>query len=140
MSIRDTQAVFIHSLCDQLDEIKQLAGESADDLKEAGEAMTRVFMEQAAPQTMPAAIEEHVEGEIGGVSVHGYIDVRTTDGRIIDIKTRSANLGVTPAHRLQVATYAILHPEASGRATIATLTKTKTVSLCQDTSTFCLRA
>ncbi len=134
MGVRDTQAVFIRSLCDQRDEGVKLPNDTWDDIKEAGEIMTQVYMEQAAPQVQPAAVEEHVEGEIGGVPVHGYIDIRTTDGRIIDLKTSKRKpAGVTPAHRLQVATYVILHPEASGLATLSTLTKTKTVALHQAT-------
>jgi CRISPR/Cas system-associated exonuclease Cas4 (RecB family) len=134
MSIRDTQAVFIHSLCDEIDlGIRFQTGESADDLKEAGEVMTKVYMEHSAPFVSPAAVEEHVEGEIGGVPVHVYIDIRTTDGRVIDIKTaKKKPTGISAAHRLQVSTYVMLHPEASGEATISTLTKTRMVALQQD--------
>jgi CRISPR/Cas system-associated exonuclease Cas4 (RecB family) len=129
------RALFIHALCDELDAgLKLQANESADDLKQAGEMMVRVYMEQAAPRVEPAAVEEHVEGLIGGVPVHGYIDVRDVDGRIIDIKTaKKRPSGMMPAYRLQVSTYVMLHPEASGRAQLSTLTKTKTVSLHEDT-------
>lgn len=133
LSVRDTQAIFIDALIEQLDEIKLLQGESADDLKEAGEAMVAVYMDQAAPQVEPAAIEEHVEGEIGGVPVHGYIDIRTIQGRVIDIKTaKKKPAGMSVAHKLQVTTYVMLDPDASGEATISTLTKTRTVALQQD--------
>jgi hypothetical protein len=40
-----------------------------------------------------------------------------------------------PAHRLQVTSYAMLSPEASGQATLSTLTKTRTVALHQDSIT-----
>jgi CRISPR/Cas system-associated exonuclease Cas4 (RecB family) len=133
----DVRGLFVGALCDELDSgLKLLAGESADELKESGEVMVRVYMDQAAPQVQPAAVEEHVEGEIGGVPVHGYIDVRTIEGRVIDIKTAKRKpTGITPAHRLQAGTYVLLHPEASGEATISTLTKTKTVALQQDSMT-----
>jgi hypothetical protein len=82
------RAMFIHALVEQLDTIALAKGE-APDLKENGEAMVRGYMDQAAPAVEPAAVEEHVEGLIGEVPVHGYIEVRAVDGRIIDIKTTS---------------------------------------------------
>jgi putative RecB family exonuclease len=128
------RALFVMALIAQLDTILLTKDDSADDLKECGETMVRVYMDRAAPAVEPAAVEEHVEGVIGGVPVHGYIDVRDVHGRIIDIKTagRKPN-GMSVAHRLQVATYAMLHPEASGSATLSTLTKTKTVALHEET-------
>ena len=35
----------------------------------------RTYVDQAAPAVEPAAIELHVTGEIGRVSVQGYVDV-----------------------------------------------------------------
>lgn len=127
------RALFIGAFTEQLDEIKLQPDESADDLKEAGEVMVRVYMDRAAPAVEPAALEEHVEGFIGDVPVHGYIDIRDVDGRIIDVKTAKRKpAGTMQEYRTQVATYAMLHPEASGLAQLSTLTKTKTVELHQD--------
>ncbi len=128
------QAMFIDAFTEQLDTITLAKNESADELKNMGEVMVRLFMHQAAPAIEPAAVEEPVAGVIGDVPVHGYIDVRDTAGRIIDIKTAAKRpSGMMPAYRLQIATYAMLHPAASGLATLSTLTKTKTLALHQDT-------
>jgi CRISPR/Cas system-associated exonuclease Cas4 (RecB family) len=130
------QTLFVQSLTEQLDTIKLQPDESADDLKQAGEIMVRVYMDRAAPLVDPAAVEERVEGFVGDVPAHGYIDIRDVHGRIIDIKTaKKRPSGLMPAHRLQVATYAMLSPHASGEATLTTLTKTKTVALQSDTVT-----
>jgi hypothetical protein len=91
------------------------------------------WITRAAPSIEPAAVEEKVEGAIGDVPAHGYIDVRDVHGRIIDIKTASKRpSGMMPAHRLQVAACAMLSAHASGQATLSTLTKTGTVSLDDD--------
>jgi hypothetical protein len=130
----NVRAEFLKSLYDQF-EVDPPPLDEWDDLMYAGLAMVRVYMEQAAPSVQPAAVEEHVEGVIGGVPAHGYIDVRTVDGRIIDIKTaKKKPVGITAAHRLQVSTYAMLDPEASGEVTISTLTKTRTCALYQDSA------
>jgi hypothetical protein len=85
------------------------------------------YLDEVAPTIEPAAVELHVEGEIGGVRVQGFIDVLDVDGRIIDIKTAKASpSGIDPMHRFQVATYKQLAPAASGKGRLDTLVKTKT--------------
>ncbi len=131
------RAIFIGALKDEMTsgEVELQPGEDWDDLKELGKALVTMYMERAAPVVQPAAVEEHVTGVIGGVPVQGYIDVRDVDGRVIDIKTAARKpTGITPAHKLQLATYAMLHPQASGLAQLTTLTKTKTVAMYQDTA------
>lgn len=126
-------ALFVNAWVDELDAgVKLQPDENAHDLCDMGVSLVRMFMDRSARQIDPAAVEEHVEGSIGGVPAHGYIDIRTTDGRIIDLKTAKTNRGVTPAHRLQVATYSMLQPEARG-AQLVTLTKTKTIALHSET-------
>lgn len=128
------QTLFVQAFTGELDKIDWEQGEDPVELKDAGLAMVRLYMDRAAPAIEPAAVEEHVEGLIGDVPVHGFIDVRDVDGRVIDIKTKARKpSGMMPAYRLQVATYAMLHPLASGQAMVSTLTKTKTVDLHQDT-------
>lgn len=100
------------------------------DMKEAGEIMTRLYIERAAPAIEPAAVEKRVAGEIGGVAVQGYIDILDVTGTIIDVKTGKRATAEPPAgYRNQVATYAMLEPAASGKARLDTLTKGKTVDL-----------
>lgn len=133
LPVDGVRALFIYGLVRQLDEITLTKDDSPDDLRECGETMVRVFMDRAAPAIQPAAVEEHVEGLIGDVPVQGYIDIRDVDGRVIDIKTAARKpSGITPEQQLQVSTYAILHSQASGAASVITLTKTKTVAMVQE--------
>ena len=121
--------MFRDSLAAQLEAVTLGPDESADDLRDCGDAMLRVYMEQAAPSIHPVAVELPVEGVIGGVPVHGIVDILDRDGTVVDLKTSSKKpAGVSPAHRLQVSTYAMLTPQASGRGRVDTLTKTKTVA------------
>ncbi len=93
----------------------------------AGEALVGKYLDEVAPTVEPAAVELHVEGEIGGVRVQGFIDVLDVEGRIIDIKTAKASpSGINPMNRFQIATYSQLAPAASGQGRIDTLVKTKT--------------
>lgn len=128
-------ALAINSWADQLDEGLVLQpDENRHELCDTAETLVRMFMDRAAPAIDPAGVQVHVEGEIGGVPTHGYIDILTTDGRVIDLKTAARKpAGITPAHRLQLATYAMLAPQASGEAQLITLTKTKTAGMYSDT-------
>lgn len=121
-------ALFRDAFARQLDEITLDPKDDANDLRECGDVMTRVYMEQCAPRIQPAAVETPVRGLIGDVAVQGFIDVIDTDGDIIDVKTASKKpSGISPGYRVQVSTYAMLESKASGRARLDTLTKTKTV-------------
>ncbi len=117
------------SLERQLDEGVVLApDETASDLVDTVDALVATYMSDAAPAIQPAAVELAVEGIIGGVPVRGYVDLLDVDGRVIDLKTAGKKpCGVTPSHRLQVTTYTLLTPGASGVGRLDTLTKTKTV-------------
>lgn len=106
--------------------------EDAAELAAVGEAMLSVYMKEAAPSIRPAAVELEVEGEIAGVKVRGFVDVLDAEGRIIDCKTASRRpSGVSAEHALQLTTYVMITPGASGTCRLDTLTKTKTVQLIQ---------
>lgn len=123
-------AIYRGALDRELADVELEKGESAEDLRTCGEVMTRVYMAECAPRIQPAAVERAVSGLIGGVPVQGFIDVLDVDGRIVDLKTASKKpTGINAGYRLQVATYAMLEPAATGRARLDTLTKTKTVAL-----------
>jgi hypothetical protein len=127
-------AVCHDSLIQELDEAVLQKGESAAELKSCGETLVRVYMEQAAPRIQPAAVELAVAGMVGDVPVQGYVDVLDVDGQLVDLKTASKKpSGVMPGYRVQVATYAMITPGASGRARLDTVTKTKTVVLHEQT-------
>ena len=73
-----------------------------------------------------------VEGIIAGVCVQGIVDLLDTEGRIIDFKTAARRpVGITPDYNLQLTTYSMITPGASGFCRLDTVTKTKTVQLVQ---------
>lgn len=130
------RATFIVALAEQLDTMVLAENEDVDELKACGEAMVRVFMERISPAIEPAAIEQPVSGMIGGVAVRGFIDIRTVDGTVIDLKTSKRKpSGITPAHLVQVATYSMLDPLATNDVRVVTLTKTRTVDAHSSSAT-----
>lgn len=130
LPVEGVKTIFRDAMEAELDTIALAADESAADLLDAGDAMIRVYMDQAAPTIQPAAVEIECAGLIGDVPVRGIIDLLDVDGRIIDIKTAKKKPASFPgSHRLQVATYAMIGERVSGTARLDTLTKTKTVSL-----------
>ena len=70
----------------------------------------------SAPTIEPAAVELHVEGEIAGVHIQGWVDLLDTTGRILEIKTSARRpSSIAPEHRFQIATYAQLTRGAKAR-------------------------
>lgn len=93
------------------------------------ESLVTLWWQAAAPSIQPAQIEQAITGHIGGVPVNAIIDIVTTDGTVIDIKTASKRPnGITPPQRIQVTTYAMLSAPANESHTVRldVLTKTKT--------------
>ena len=109
-------ATAVFQTADNLDALKRQTGE-----------LTRLYLEEVAPEIQPAAVEQSVTGRIGGVQVRGFIDLMDVDGRIIDIKTASRKpSGIAPDYALQLATYRHLAPGASGQVRLDTIVATKT--------------
>jgi RecB family exonuclease len=102
--------------------------EKVDELEASGCALVTKWLSEGNPDAItPAAIEQRVAGQIGGVDVQGYIDLRDVNGRIIDLKTAKAKpSGISPDYAFQLATYRQLDPAASGEARLTTLVRTKT--------------
>jgi RecB family exonuclease len=101
-------------------------------LIETGRALVRKYMDDAAPWIQPKAVELPVEGMIAGVRVQGIVDLLDVEGRIIDFKTAARRpLGITPDYNLQLTTYSMITPGASGSCRLDAVTKTKTVQLVQ---------
>ena len=106
--------------------------ENPKELKELGEALTVKYLDEACPAIEPAAVEFQVCGHIGGVAVHGYVDLLDVEGRIIDLKSAARKPGdISNDYRFQIATYAQLIPGGTGKARLDTLTKTKKPELVQ---------
>jgi RecB family exonuclease len=117
----------------QADMARFAKGEKAEDLRDMGEGLIAVYMDQVAPTIQPALVEVDVSGKIGGVPVRGRIDVIDVDGRIIDAKTAKQKPSeIKPSYRFQQATYVQLAAEgASGECRLDTVTKTKTIAVHQ---------
>jgi CRISPR/Cas system-associated exonuclease Cas4 (RecB family) len=119
-------ALFREAWATERDQTEFRDEEEPRELAAIGAALVAKYMNQMAPAIDPAAVEIHVDGEISGVTVHGWIDLMDVEGRVIDIKTAKARpSSIEPMHKFQVATYAHLLPGASGEARIDTLVKTK---------------
>jgi len=106
---------FRKALGPQLEEAKLQKGEHPMELLELGETMVTKYIEDAAPLIRPAAVEFRVSGVIGGVKVSGYVDLLDIEGRIIDSKSALKPLkGIAHDHRLQLTSYVMITPAASG--------------------------
>ena len=106
------------------------AADDIDELKRSGAVLLRKYLEEVAPEIRPAALEQQVIGEIGGVKVRGYIDIVDVDGTIVDVKTAAKSpSGISSDYAFQLATYRQLLPAANGKARLDTLVATKTPKL-----------
>jgi len=129
-------AVFRDAWLEQVSENAFREDESPRDLCRKGEEMVRKYMDEAAGEIHPAAVEMEVQGEIEGVRVRGFVDLVDQEGRIIDVKTAARKpTGISPSYAFQLATYRQLTPGASGEARLDTLVKTKNVQLVQTSYT-----
>ena len=100
------------------------------ELARCGENLILKYLDEVAPIIAPAAVEQHITGEIGGVHIQGWVDVIDVRGRILEIKTAARkSSSISPEHRFQIATYTQLTPSATGDARIDTLVKTKAPGL-----------
>jgi RecB family exonuclease len=73
-----------------------------------------------------------LQAEIGGVKIRGIVDLLDTDGRVLDFETASKRPNeISAEHSLQLTTYAMITPGASGLCRLDTGTKTKTVQVIQ---------
>lgn len=106
--------------------------EDAGELAATGQILVAAYVTEAAGPLQPQAVEQTVQGEIAGVKVRGIVDLLDTDGRVIDFKTASKRPnGISADHTLQLATYGMITPGASGLCRLDTVTKTKTVQVIQ---------
>lgn len=106
--------------------------EDASELAVAGQILVAAYTAEAAPPIKPQAIEQTVQGEIAGVKVRGIVDLLDVNGCVFDFKTSSKRPNGIPAeHSLQLTTYAMITPGASGLCRLDTVTKTKTVQVVQ---------
>jgi putative RecB family exonuclease len=138
--IETKQDLPVEELEESLGEAFAIAAEDAEfredeepaALIETGRALVRKYMDDGALSIQPNAVELPVEGVIARVRVHGIVDLLDMEGRIIDFKTAARRpVGITPEYSLQLTTYSMITPGASGSCRLDTVTKTKTVQLVQ---------
>lgn len=123
---------FRHALGERLEEVALHNSNEAMQLLEVGETMVGKYLAEAAPPIQPAAVESRVSRIIGGVKVAGYVDLLDVDGRIIDSKSTLKPIkGIAHDHRLQLTSYVMITPAASGVCRLDTVTKGKTVEFIQ---------
>jgi RecB family exonuclease len=136
LRLAECQEFFRNALGRQLETIRRQKDEHPMELLEQGETMVAKYIVEAAPSIQPAAVESRVSGMIGGVKVSGYVDLLDTEGRLIDSKSATKPIkGIAHDHRLQLTSYPMITPAASGACRLDTVTKGKTVSLVQKSFT-----
>lgn len=134
LPLADLRAVFRKEWNKAVPEVEFRDDEDRQELAGVGEALVDKYMTEAAPCIQPQAVEKPVAGEVGGVKVHGFVDLLDTEGRIIDCKSASKRpSGVPHDYGLQLTSYAMITPGASGTCRLDTVTKTKTIQLIQQT-------
>lgn len=105
--------------------------EDAAELAATGKVLVAAYLAEAAPSVKPRAIEQPVQGEIAGVRVRGIVDLLDIHGCVFDFKTASKRPNGISEHRLQLTTYVVITPEASGLCRLDTVTKSKMVHVVQ---------
>lgn len=134
MDAAQARDVFRQAWASNSTEAELREDEDASELAATGEALVTAYIGEAARSIVPRAVELPVEGEIAGVKARGIVDVVDVDGRVLDFKTASKRPnGVTADYGLQLTTYAMITPGASGSCRLDTVTKTKTVQVIQQT-------
>ncbi|MCU0229684.1 MAG: PD-(D/E)XK nuclease family protein, partial [Bryobacterales bacterium] len=114
----------------RLDEVEWADTDNPEALGAEGEGLVAKYMAEMAPRIHPAAVEVHVTGTIGGVKVQGHVDLLCADGTVRDLKTAQRTPSEVSAHQmLQLATYEMLCPGASGQVAVDTLVRNKTPKL-----------
>ena len=82
--------------------------------------LARAYCREVAPRLQPATVEQHLvidPSELDGIAVQGYLDLTTTDDRIVDIKTSAKAWSPSrPDEEIQPTVYWRLYEATTGRA------------------------
>jgi putative RecB family exonuclease len=133
VSGRDMQATEVRAVFTEEWKLASVDTELRED-EDGSELATlaTAYISEAACSIQPRAVEQAVVGEIAGMKVRGIVDVLDVNGCVVDFKTASKRPnGVTAEHGLQLTTYAMITPGASGLCRLDTVTKTKTGQVIQ---------
>lgn len=132
MESRELREVFAEEWSSAIADAALRDDKDAVEIAATGQMLVAAYITEAAGPLQPHAVEQTVQGEIAGVKVRGIVDLLNTDGRVVDFKTSSKRPnGVAADHVLQLTTYAMITPGASGLCRLDTVTKTKTVQVIQ---------
>jgi hypothetical protein len=132
MPIDEVLEVYRAAWDGQAEQVEFAPDENPEAIRDDGARLVEHYMREAAPKIQPAAVEVYVRGEIGGVKVQGHVDLLCDDGTIRDIKTAKRSPSEISGHNmLQLTTYEMLTPGASGRVVVDTLVANKTPKLVQ---------
>ena len=74
-------ALFREAWAKERDQMEFRDEENPQELAVIGETLVGKYMDEMAPAIDPAAVEIHVEGEISGVPIRGWIDLLDVEGR-----------------------------------------------------------
>jgi RecB family exonuclease len=123
---------FSAAWAEELSRAELAPDEQRIELADTGRRMLQLWHTQVAPEISPAAVELPISGVIGGTHVNAIIDLVTTDGTVIDLKTAAKKPGAIRAdHAFQLATYGMLGDYQTAR--LVTITKTTTPAIVQHT-------
>ena len=115
METQELRGVFAEEWSSAIADAALRDDEDADELATTGQILAATYVTEAAGSLQPHAVEQTVQGEIAGVKVRGIVDLLDTDGRVLDFKTASKRPnGLSAEHSLQLTTYAMITPGASG--------------------------
>ena len=132
METQELREVFAEEWSSAIAEAALRDDEDGDEIAATGQILVAAYLAEAAGSLQPHAVEQTVQGEIAGVNVRGIVDLLDADGRVLDFKTASKRPnGISAEHSLQLTTYAMITPGASGLCRLDTVTKTKTVQVIQ---------
>ncbi len=124
--------IFDSAWANELEQAELAPDEERIALADTGRRMLQAWHTQVAPGLSPAAVELPITGVIGGALIHGIIDLVTTDGIVVDLKTAAKKPGsIRQDHAFQLATYAMLGDYHTARS--VTVTKTATPAIVQHT-------
>jgi putative RecB family exonuclease len=127
LPIEGVVALYRESWLQQLGETCFRDDEDPKHLEAVGAGLVRRYMSEVAPKIQPIAVEDWLEGIIGGVRVRARLDLIEAGGQLREIKTAGSRPSkINAMHRFQTATYRRLKEGASGLVQLDTLVKNKT--------------
>lgn len=108
------------------------------DEKDIGVQLVREYRKSISVMTSPKSVQCGYERDFEAVTITGIVDLQTTDGKIVDVKTsRYQTSGITATQRIQLGTYAFLTDSANaiGEIHLGVVSKTPRVLVLREVIT-----